>query len=117
MELVLRRQLAALARSPQTRRVGGPDRPHRWRPGEVPDAETGYGMTDAAAWALLASKLEDPTQKLEQIELRIPPMATGYVMKVAAGHLDNRIYIKFEFIVSAGCRLICARSFHIEAPR
>jgi hypothetical protein len=113
----LRRQFAALARDPKRRVVGGVGRPHRWRPNQVPADDSGYGMTDAAAWALLAAALEDVNQKLETLPLDKPPGAIGYVMKVRMDHLPKRLYTKFEFFVVAGVGVICGRSFHLEDPR
>ena len=117
LEMPLRRLLATLARSPATRFVGRPpERPHHWFPGKVPDAD-GCGMTDPAAWELIAECLEDSRQAMESLTLNVPPGANGYVMKVALPHLQDRIYIKFELLVPCDGRKICGRSFHFEDPR
>ena len=117
LQLGMRRQFAVLARDPKRRVVGGVGRPHQWRPERVPDPESGYGMTDAAAWSLIAAALEDANRELETLQLDIPPGAIGYVMKLQMSHLPKRVYTKFEFIVMAGVGIICGRSFHLEDPR
>jgi hypothetical protein len=83
----------------------------------VPGPESGYGMTDPAAWSLLATALEDPSRELETLQLENPPGAIGYVMKIRMDHLPKRVYVKFEFFVVAGVGVICGRSFHLEDPR
>lgn len=117
MEMSLRERFAALARDPKRRCVGGPDRPVRWWPERVPDPETGFGMTAAAAWDLLACALENPNQELETLTMDKPPGAIGYVMKIPLPNAPKRLYMKFEFIAVAGANVICGRSFHLEAPR
>jgi hypothetical protein len=116
MEMALRLRFAGLARDPKRRCVGAIDRPARWYPERVPD-ESGFGMTDPAAWELLATRLEDSTQTLESVILDKPPGAIGYAMKISLAHLSSRVYAKFEFIVVAGNNAICGRSFHLENPR
>jgi len=117
LDMPFRWVLATLARSSRTRFVGQPpERPHRWRPYSVPGSD-GNGMTDPAAWELIADCLEDPKQKIETIVLRKPKGATAYVMKIRVPYLPERIYAKFEFVVPASGRKICGRSFHLEDPR
>ena len=75
----IRRQLAVLARRSQARvtefRI---DRPIDWRPGQVrnPAGVLDTHFTDAAAWELIASRLEDG-HPVEIVELQKPPGATG----------------------------------------
>ena len=117
LEMPFRWALATLARTSRTRFVGQPpERPHRWRPQTVPSAN-GYGMTDPAAWELIAERLEDPKQRMEIIVLRQPKGAKAYVMKFRLPHLPRRIYAQFEFVVPASGQKICGRSFHLEDPR
>lgn len=112
MRTVRRRRLAELARDPQKRRVGGAGRPHRWRPNEVPDPVTGYGMTDAAAWALVAKSIEDVNVKITKLKLKKPPGCIAYVMNIEIYEYSKTIYIKFEFLTDDNSDFICARSFH-----
>lgn len=108
-----RKRFAELARNPAKRFVGGPpDRRSKWYPHEVPDPE-GYGMTDNAAWELVAEVLEDPSQTMESITLHLPKGATAYVFKTWVPHLTKRIYIKFEILVPSSGQKICGRSFHL----
>jgi len=69
-------------------------------------------MTDAAAWALLAEKLEDPLQEMTALEMHTP-VGTGWVMKISMPHLGSHIYVKFEFISIKERDVICGRSFHL----
>ena len=117
MDMLVRRRFAELARGLETRCVGGIDRPHRWKPHEVIDVETGFGMTDPEAWACVARWLEDTSLPLKSAELRQPKGAVGYVLNVNMKHLDRRVYVKFEFIIIAERNFICGRSFHLEDPR
>jgi hypothetical protein len=107
-----RKRLAELARNPATRFVGGPpDRRSKWYPHEVPDAE-GFGMTDHAAWELIADVLEDATQVMQTITLHLPKGAPAFVFIISVPQLTKRIYIKFEILVPSSGQKICGRSFH-----
>ena len=82
-----RRQLAQLARSERTRTIAfSPDQPTDWRPTEVRRPEGGFlpYFTHAAAWELVAKKL-DEGHEVEVVKLRKPPGAKGYVMKIELG--------------------------------
>lgn len=117
METALRSLLAKLARSAEARFVGRPpDRPNRWYPGRVPDAE-GYGMTDAAAWELIGMALEDRAQAMKLKTLDKPPGVTAYEMIIKLPHHPEKLYVKFEFLVPNNVQKICGRSFHLEDPR
>jgi hypothetical protein len=78
----------------------------------VPDPE-GYGMTDSAAWELVADVLENASYVMETITLHTPKGAVAYVFKVPVPHLTARIYIKFEILVPSSGQKICGRSFHL----
>lgn len=116
MEDPLRKTMAQLARKSCTRRVGGIGRPVRWTPESIPDPETGMGMTDGAAWFLIAECLENPKIKMRRIQLDKPPGAIAYAFNVvlASGH---DVYIKFEVLTNATLTIICARSFHISTVK
>ena len=80
----IRHQPALLARRPRARITEfSRSRPTDWRPGQVRNpfgSLDGY-FTDAAAWELIASKLEEG-HELETVQLREPPGRTGYVMEI-----------------------------------
>ena len=105
-----RRQLALLARRPGAR-TSAFDRsaPTDWRPTEVRDPEGGFSpfFTDAAAWELIADKLEEE-HEVEVVELRKPPGAKGYVMKIDLGPDVPTLYVKLQL---RGGQVV-GRSFH-----
>ena len=105
-----RRQLAHLARSSRTRTTAfSPQQPTDWRPHEVRDAAAGLSpiYTDGRAWELIATRL-DEGQEVEVVNLRKPPGAKGYVMKIALGHDEPTLYVKLQL----RGRQIVGRSFH-----
>ena len=108
-----RRQLASLARQPRRRNAKfSRDRPTDWRPHQVrnPDAEWGppYGVfTDAGAWELIASTLENG-HEVEVVKLRRPSGSTGYVMKIMLEESMPLLYVKLQL----GNGQIFGRSFH-----
>ena len=105
-----RRQLALLARRASARVVEfSPDRPIDWRPQSVrdPSATIGTQFTDAAAWELIASRLESG-HEVETIVLRKPRGAKGYVMKIDLEPGGVPLYVK----VQLGAGKIIGRSFH-----
>lgn len=105
-----RHQLVVLARRGRDRttefRV---DRPTDWRPGQVrnPNGILDTHFTDAAAWELIASKLE-AGHPVQVIELQKPPGATGYVMKIELEPAQPKVYVKLQL----GPGKIVGRSFH-----
>ena len=105
-----RRQLALLARSDRTRtttfRSGEPT---DWRPIEVrrPGGGFDHQFTPAAAWELIADKLEEG-HEVEVVELRNPPGAKGYVMKIDLGPDVPVLYVKLQL----RGRQVVGRSFH-----
>ena len=64
-------------------------------------------FTDAAAWELIASKLEEG-HPVDTIELRNPPGRTGYVMKVDVEPGQPQLYVKLQL----GSGKVIGRSFH-----
>lgn len=105
-----RRNLVVLAKSRRTRSSDFTrDRPTDWRPEQVrnPDGMLDTHYSDAAAWELIASKLEDG-HPVEIVELHKPPGAKGYVMKIDIEPGQPRLYVKLEL----GSKKIFGRSFH-----
>ena len=106
----IRRELAVLARRRQARvtefRL---NRPTDWRPGQVrnPTGVLDTHFTDAAAWELIASKLERG-HAVEIIELHHPPGRTGYVMMIDIEPGQPQLYVKLQL----GSGKIIGRSFH-----
>ena len=106
----IRRQLTVLARRSDARVTAfSADRPTDWRPGEIrnPDGILDTHFTDAAAWELIASRLETG-HLVEIVELRKPPGAKGYVMKIDLEAGRPQVYIKLQL----GSGQIIGRSFH-----
>ena len=105
-----RRQLAILARRSHARVTAfSRDRPADWRPGQVrnPDGVLDSHFTDAAAWELIATRLDDG-HPVEVVKLNKPSGATGYVMTVDLEPDQPRLYIKLQF----GSGKVIGRSFH-----
>ena len=110
----VRHQLAILARRPRSRVTEfNLDRPTDWRPGSVrnPSGMLDTHFTDAAAWDLIASKLESK-HNVDTVTLRKPPGATGYVMKIDLEPDAPTLYVKLEL----GSGTIWGRSFHYSEP-
>ena len=105
-----RRQLVILARRPRARSSEfSRERPTDWRPNQVrnPNGILDRHFTDLTAWELIAERLE-AGEEVEVIELRKPPGARGYVMRI---HLESdlpELYIKLQL----GAGRIFGRSFH-----
>jgi len=80
-----------------------------WRPGQVrnPDGILDRYFTDTAAWELIADRLE-AGHPVEIVELRKPPGATGYVMKIDIEPDQHPLYVKLQL----GSGKIIGRSFH-----
>ena len=105
-----RRQLAQFARSSRTRTTAfSPQQPIDWRPHEVRNPAGGLSptYTDGAAWELIATRL-DEGHEAEVVDLRKPPGAKGYVMKISLGHDEPDVYVKLQL----RGRQIVGRSFH-----
>ena len=105
-----RRQLVVLARRSWARTTEfRPDRPTDWRPGQVrnPNGVLDTHFTDAAAWELIASRLEEG-QPIEVLELQKPAGAKGFVMKIELEPGQPRVYVKLQL----GAGRIVGRSFH-----
>jgi hypothetical protein len=85
------------------------DRPTDWRPGQVrnPAGVLDTHFTDAAAWELIASRIENG-HVLEVVQLEKPPGARGYVMKIDVEPGQPRLYVKLQL----GSGKIIGRSFH-----
>ena len=105
-----RHQLVVLARRNNARVTGfSSDRPTDWRPGQVrnPAGVLDSHFTDAAAWELIASRIENG-HDLEVVQLEKPPGARGYVMKIDLEPGQAQLYIKLQL----GSGQIIGRSFH-----
>lgn len=105
-----RRQLIVLARRPSARvKEFSPDRPTDWQPKQVrnPEGMLDSHYTDAAAWDLIASRLE-AGHDVETVELRKPEGKRGYVMKIALEMEQPLLYVKLQL----GSGKIIGRSFH-----
>lgn len=63
--------------------------------------------TDAAAWDLIASRLE-AGHDVKTVELRKPEGKRGYVMKIALEMEQPLLYVKLQL----GSGRIIGRSFH-----
>lgn len=68
---------------------------------------TDAGFTDAGAWDLIASRLEDG-HDVEVMTLDVPRGATGYVMKIELEPAVPRLYVKLQLHNGR----IFGRSFH-----
>ena len=109
-----RHQLVLLARRKHARVTEfSQASPTKWRPGEVRDPKgmLATHFTDAAAWELIASKLENG-HEVETVELTKPPGATGYVMMIDLEPDYDPLYIKLQL----GPGKIIGRSFHYSEP-
>ena len=105
-----KRQLAVLARRSHARVTAfSAERPTDWRPGQVrnPDGVLDTHFTDAAAWELIAARLEDG-HPIETMELHKPRGAIGYVMKIDLEPSRPQLYVKLQL----GSGKIIGRSFH-----
>lgn len=69
-------------------------------------------FTRATAWDLIASELESG-HDIETIELRNPPGAKGYVMRIDLEPGKPQLYVKLEL----GSGKIIGRSFHYSIPK
>ena len=106
----IRSQLALLARRPYARKTAfTASVPTDWRPQQVrnPSGELDEYFTDAAAWELIAAKLEQG-HPMEEVTLRKPPGRTGYVMKFRLAGDDRLVYVKLQL----GSGTVIGRSFH-----
>ena len=105
----IRNQIVALARS-KHKRVSMFSRkaPTRWKPFQVlnPKSKLDLPFNDNEAWEYIASLVEDD-HDIEVIDLKKPPGAKGYVLKVEMGS-NQTLYIK----VQLGNSKIIGRSFH-----
>ncbi len=110
LDASIRHQLVVLARRGRARNTEFTrDRPTDWRPEQVrnPDGVLDTHFTDASAWELIASKLEDE-HPVEIVELRKPPGAKAYVMKIDIEPGRPPLYVKLQL----GSGQIIGRSFH-----
>ena len=102
--------VGAAARSARTRTTAfSPQEPTDWRPTQVRRPEGGFSpyFTHTAAWELTADKL-DEGHEVEVVELRKPPGAKGYVMKIDLGPDVPTLYVKLQL---RGGQVV-RRSFH-----
>ncbi len=104
----IRRQIASLARRPHRREARfSRHRPTRWHPQTIKDPKTGVGFTPEGAWEFILREIEGG-HPMEVVELRRPPGARGYVMKIQLEANRPRLYVKVEL----GRRRLYGRSFH-----
>ena len=106
----IRRELIVLARRSNSRTSQfSSSRPTDWRPSQVrnPDGILDRYFTDPAAWELIATQLE-AGHPVEIVELKKPPGAKGYVMKIDIEPDQYQLYVK----VQLGSGKIIGRSFH-----
>ena len=106
----IRRELALLARRSSARVTSfSVSAPTDWRPQQVRNPSgviDGY-FTEAAAWELIAAKLEDG-HPVEEVSLRKPAGRTGFVMNISLGGDDPPVYVKLQL----GSGKVIGRSFH-----
>ena len=105
-----RRELAVLARRSSARFTGfSASMPTDWRPQQVrnPSGVLDEYFTEAAAWELIATKLEEG-HPVEVVLLRKPRGRKGYVMKIRLGGDDPPVYVKLQL----GSGKVIGRSFH-----
>ena len=105
-----RRELIVLARRSKARTSAfSESQPVHWSPGQVrnPDGILDTHFTEAAAWELIASKLE-AGHPVDVVALKNPPKAVGYVMKIDIEPDLPQLYVK----VQLGSGKIFGRSFH-----
>ena len=105
-----RYQLVILARRKDARITDfSRGRPTDWRPGQVrnPAGLLDTHFTDAAAWELIASRIEDG-HPLEIVRLDKPSGAKGFVMKIDLSSGQPQLYVKLQM----GSGKIIGRSFH-----
>ncbi len=110
-----RNQLALLARRADARVTAfSKERPTDWRPQQVrnPNGVLDAYFTEAAAWELVAARLEDG-HPVETVTLRKPKGATGYVMKIDLEPGWPRLYVKLQL----GSGKIIGRSFHYSEQK
>lgn len=106
----IRRELIVLARRKDARTFQfARNRPTHWVPRQVrnPDGELEGCFTNAGAWEFLATKLE-AGHPVEIVELKTPPGAKGYVMKIDMEPGQPQLYVKLQ--LQSG--KIIERSFH-----
>lgn len=106
----IRHQISVLARQKKRRRSQFTrQEPTKWKPQTVRDSN-GEFFTDPGAWEFIA-ELVDSGHPLKEIELRLPPGKTAYVMKKRLDSSHPEIYIK----VRLGAGVIIGRSFHYSS--
>ena len=106
----IRKQLVLLARRSSARVTAfSASAPTDWRPQQVrnPSGVLDDYFTEAAAWELIAAKLEEG-HPVEEVALRRPPGRKGYVMKIPLGVDDPPVYVKLQL----GAGTVIGRSFH-----
>ena len=110
-----RRHLSLLERRSRARVTAfSAERPTDWCPGQVrnPDGVLDTHFTDAAAWELIAARLEDG-HPVETVELNRPKGASGYVMKIDLEPDQPQLCVKLQL----GSGKIIGRSFHYSDRR
>ena len=106
----IRRELIVLARRSNARTSQfSHNRPTDWRPEQVrnPHGVLDEYFTKAGAWEFIADRLE-AGHPVEIVELRKPPGAKGYVMKIDIETDQPQLYVKLQL----GSGVIIGRSFH-----
>ena len=106
----IRKELALLARRSSARFTRfSTSMPTDWRPQQVrnPWGVLDEYFTDAAAWELIAARLEEG-HPVDVVSLRKPPGRKGYVMKIPLGDDVPPVYVKLQL----GSGTVIGRSFH-----
>ena len=90
------------------------DRPTDWRPGQVrnPNGMLDTHFTNTSAWELISSQLRAGCD-VEEVTLRKPLGAKGYVFKIPVESGRPDVYIKLQL----GAGEIIGRSFHYSKSR
>jgi hypothetical protein len=109
----IRRQLCLLARRKECRRTGvSSPYPGKWRPWTLIDPATDEPFTEAAAWELIAARLEGG-EELTEVILENPPGRRAYSMEFLLPNDPQPLYVKLQL----GPGTILGRSFHPSEHR
>ena len=106
----IRKQLTILAQRSKSRvTIFSKETPIDWRPNQVknPKGILDTHFTDASAWEFIATMIETG-HTIEEVKLRKPSGATGYVMKISLEPEQAQLYVKLQL----GSGKIIGRSFH-----
>lgn len=110
IDAATRHQLVVFARRKGARSAAFTrDRPTVWQPTKVrnPNGVLDGYFSNATAWEFIASRLE-AGEEVEVIELRRPPGAKAYVMRIDVGSGLPELYVKLQMTSAK----VIGRSFH-----